>query len=734
MKPVPFESFSYPFFDFTYKADHVKLVDAFLNPGYTLPTSKGLKGLYVHIPFCETICRFCPFVKSVGSEERVAQYITALETELRFIGDAERFKSWEIDAIYFGGGTPSVLNNEQITRLFQAIRRNLRLAENCEITFEMEAKSVTREKLLCLKELGTTRVSFGLQTFDPAIRPILNLTPTQEQLEETIALFAEIFPDNNMDMIVGLPGQDEEAMFRDLEKAIASKISSISIYPMDYVMTLPSLLDRIRRKEIPAPPDAPRLKTIEQARGPLRFQRGEAYALVNLGELYLDQGRYEQALTFTEDGLSLARRLKDSYVIHCSLTQLAMIYLLIGDKTTPMLLMAEIEQPEEQGMTISYEYALREITYGTILLYQERYKEAIDLLTKIAGVLETIGLVREQLLVKVRIAAGHLALKQVSAVRSCLNEIAALLAKHKNYEYLVIMEIGRHPQLMQNNLLLPETQWLQHLRYPEKAGSKEEEQSVPSTNSLTTHREEIRIVALGEPTIFVQEQPITRWRMARAIEMFFFLLDCKRAMRKEQIITALWPTVDEQTDHTFHTTLYYLRKALGGECIIAQAGSYALQLAAKYGEVSYDVTAFQQHHATARQALADEDDTRARSELLAMMDLYHGEYVQSFYSDWCSFRRNELRNAYLDARRSLAQIAWRAEAFDEGVIHWQHMLTIDTCQEEAHYGIMRCYARQGKRGLALRQYQHCKEILQQELAVPPGASLQNLYRYLAGTS
>ena len=255
MEAVPFESFSYPFFDFTYKADHAKLVDAFLNPTEASWKNRGRKGLYVHIPFCDTICRFCPFVKSVGTTERIEQYVAAVETELRLIGATERFTAWAIDSIYIGGGTPSVLNETQLTRLFESIRTNLHLTDDCEITMEMEAKSVSREKLLCLKQLGATRVSFGLQTFDPEIRPILNLTPTQEQLDNTIALFAEIFPDNNMDMIVGLPGQDMEAMFRDLEKAAECGISSISIYPMDYVMTLPNFLDRMRRGEIPAPPD-----------------------------------------------------------------------------------------------------------------------------------------------------------------------------------------------------------------------------------------------------------------------------------------------------------------------------------------------------------------------------------------------------------------------------------------------------------------------------------------------
>lgn len=255
LAPVPFESFSYPFFDFT-KADHVKVVDAFLNPPDELPKNHGRKGLYIHIPFCTSICRFCPFVKGVGTHERIDAYVAALETELRLVGTTRRVASWTFDSIYIGGGTPSVLEIAHMERLFAAIKQSLHIATNCEISFEMEAKSVSREKLLCLRQMGVTRVSFGLQTFDAAIRPHLNLTASAEEVAQTIALFAELFPDgNNMDMIVGLPGQSEEAMYRDLERAVASGISSISIYPMDYVMTLPSFLEQIQQGAIPAPAD-----------------------------------------------------------------------------------------------------------------------------------------------------------------------------------------------------------------------------------------------------------------------------------------------------------------------------------------------------------------------------------------------------------------------------------------------------------------------------------------------
>ena len=219
--------------------------------------------------------------------------------------------------------------------------------------------------------------------------------------------------------------------------------------------------------------------------------------------------------------------------------------------------------------------------------------------------------------------------------------------------------------------------------------------------------------------------------MARAMELFFFLLDRDQPISKESILTALWPEFDEQTNQTFHSTLHQLRKVLGESSIVFRAGGYRLDLAARYGgRVFYDVKAFQGYHLAAEQSLARQDEASARAALLKMVALYRGDYGRPFYNDWCRLRRDELRAAYLEARRQLAELAWRAQAWGESAGHWRHMLLLDNCLEEAHCGLMRCYLRQGKRGAALRQYQSCQKILQQELGIQPGPALQHLYEHL----
>lgn len=231
--------------------------------------------------------------------------------------------------------------------------------------------------------------------------------------------------------------------------------------------------------------------------------------------------------------------------------------------------------------------------------------------------------------------------------------------------------------------------------------------------------------------MLLDEQPIKRWRMAHAMELFFFLLDADHPVSKEALLTALWPEYDKQTTQIFHNTIYQLRKLFGDASVIYSPAGYSLDMAACYGEqVWYDVQLFQQQRIAAERALAQGNEGLATEALLKMVQLYRGDYGRAFYNEWCTFRRDDLRIAYLEAQRQLALMAWNAEAWSESADHWRQMLRLDNCLEEAHYGLMRCYVRQGKRGAALRQYQSCQENLQKELGVQPGQAIESLHQRL----
>lgn len=468
------------------------------------------------------------------------------------------------------------------------------------------------------------------------------------------------------------------------------------------------------------------------------FEREESYILVNLGSVYQDEERYDQSLKILEEGLGLARQLRDNYLTNCCLCYLAMTYLLMGDASTAMLLLSETNLPAHDE-SIGYERAIHDLTYSSILLHQKHYDEACTYLAALETALKKADLRRELLRVKVRIAACELAQGNKAEAINHLDEIRAIL-ENQDYGQLVLLALRRHSALYESVKKLPELGNLRTLLHIERPVQESEETSASRSAPLaplhaTTIEPKLKIQAFGEPAVFLVGKPITRWRMARSMELFFFLLDAGRPTRKEQIITALWPQVDEQINQTFHSTIYYLRKALNDSYLVSHGGMYSLDLSALDNDMmQYDVALFKEKYEQAKQFLASENDEEAKKVLLAMVELYQGDYVQPFYSDWCSFRRDELRRIYLETRNLLAQIAWRQEEFDESASHWQYMLEMDNWIEEAHYGLMRYYIRTGKRGLALRQYQRCVETLQQELGAQPGPAIQSLYQRLISTS
>lgn len=479
------------------------------------------------------------------------------------------------------------------------------------------------------------------------------------------------------------------------------------------------------------------LQALELARTSLHDQRCEAYALANLGSVYIEQAMYTQALTCCEDSLLLAYQCGNRSLVNATLSNMAITHLLMGDTSSALLFAQKMTIQAGDEQTISYEYVGREITYGMIEFYQGRYDEAYTRLARLHKGLNANSLRRVQLQVKLRLAACQLARQRQAEAVHLLEEIVDLFASNDGYKQLVHVELRWQPALLQTVKSLPRLARLREiLELPaDEPRAAAASQSVSGGLLVQPRLSRLSIRAFGEPVVFIDDQPVRRWRMARAMELFFFLLESATPLSKEQIITALWPQFDEQINQTFHSTLHHLRKLIGESCLLFRANGYSLNLAACYGEnVWYDVQEFQTLHREASQALVHAGDEAARKAFLRMVELYQGDYGRPFYSDWCTLKRDELCTLYLEAQRQLAHIAWRQQAYDECVHHWRQLLRRDNCQEEAHYGIMLCYLRQEKRSAALRQYHACKETLQQELGLQPGGAIEKLYQRLVASA
>lgn len=443
-----------------------------------------------------------------------------------------------------------------------------------------------------------------------------------------------------------------------------------------------------------------------------RLMSSKAYAFLGLGELEWTRQRFTEALMHLEEASSLARQLEDRYLRNNILNMQALVYLRLGDTYTAQYLQKQTSLQTNE--TRSYESVFSNLVQGTLRLAQEDYDAARCLLEEVIHLTSETGIQWLQVQALMRLAACFLAQANRTQAKSALQQAVALNTKG-DHDCTLQVELQAYPALQ--SLLA------------------EKDEKSDAIEIHLSAKERLHISALGEPTVLIDTAPVTRWRMARAMELYFFLLESHQPLRKDQIIDALWPEPDdiERVNQTFRSTLYYLRQVMGEASLVQQSGLYRLDLRATYGQFWYDVVLFEEQQRIARTALEEKDDECAAQAFQQMVDLYQGDYVQAFYSDWCIPRRDELRTSFMEAHRQLALIAWHGEEWEKCLLHWQHLLTLDPCLEAAHYGVMRSYLRQGKRNMALRQYQRCCKELREQLGIEPGPALQKLRQHLTST-
>lgn len=477
---------------------------------------------------------------------------------------------------------------------------------------------------------------------------------------------------------------------------------------------------------------------LEQARAS-GFTDSSAYALFNLGTNALDQSDLAKALEYFDEGLQLARKIGDQRLVNQYLCELSMAYLLLQDLTTAQLLLAQTTVTSSRITDqLGYESLGFELISCTVLLYNHEFANAAQRLSAFESLAKQAQRKRLQIEGLVRLAICHYSLNQPDEMEVAMTKVVHLVT-HGAFEHVPIIEFQRFPNFWHAVKQLPNTACLDVWR-----SNSSPEQEEPLEHVIDAVQElhvslpssaRLQICALGEPSVLVDGVPITRWHLAKSLELCFFLLDCQRRIHRKKIIEALWSEDEEYADQTVRSVFHYLRKALGKDCLDSQGGMYMLDLHKVYGEqIWYDVAIFQQHQIQVRQTLEEEDQAIAENHLRAMIDLYRGDYVQSFYSDWCVPRREALRTQCLDVYRELAHLLWRQERWEDSLVCWQQLVALAPYDEEAHEGTMRCYLRLGKRGLAVQQYHRCKEVLQRELALLPGTPLQKLYQRITNNA
>ena len=190
--------------------------------------------IYIHIPFCVKKCDYCDFLSGSQDEATRKIYVEKLIEEIRTHNKQNRsIHNEKVITVFLGGGTPSILEKNQITAIFDALRENFDVAEDAEITIEANPGTVTAEKLQAYKKCGINRISFGLQSTNNEELKLLGRIHTYEEFLESYQLARACgFENINVDLISAIPKQTVSSWEETLQKVIGLEPEHISAYSL----------------------------------------------------------------------------------------------------------------------------------------------------------------------------------------------------------------------------------------------------------------------------------------------------------------------------------------------------------------------------------------------------------------------------------------------------------------------------------------------------------------------
>lgn len=213
------------------------------------------RSCYIHVPFCAKVCDYCDFYRVIHNPEREGRYVEAVAREIDLRLKSEEDGMPQLETLYFGGGTPTVLSGDSWRRIFATIRERFTFAPDIEVTIEANPESATLEKLTLLREVGANRVSFGAQSFDPANLLRLGRIHSAAQIRAAVENARRAgFANASIDLIYGLPDETDQSLLSDLQQAIALEPQHISFYALTLEGDVP-MRHQAERGEISLPND-----------------------------------------------------------------------------------------------------------------------------------------------------------------------------------------------------------------------------------------------------------------------------------------------------------------------------------------------------------------------------------------------------------------------------------------------------------------------------------------------
>lgn len=199
-----------------------------------------IEAVYIHIPFCNTICNYCDFCKMFYNEKIVDNYLIALEKEIKKIYNGDVIKT-----IYIGGGTPSSLTTKQLEKLFNIVKL-FNLSSKYEYTIEVNVNDITIEKLKLFKKNKINRISIGIETINNKFANFLNREINKKKFTEKINIVKKYFKNINIDLMYAFPNEKIEDLEKDLQFIEAINVPHISIYSLIIEEHTKIYIDKVR--------------------------------------------------------------------------------------------------------------------------------------------------------------------------------------------------------------------------------------------------------------------------------------------------------------------------------------------------------------------------------------------------------------------------------------------------------------------------------------------------------
>ena len=214
-----------------------------------------MSGIYIHIPFCKQACHYCDFHFSTSMKKK-DEMVLALAKELQLRKDEFQYDAEFpcIETIYFGGGTPSVLNVEDIKLLIDTVRQNYPVSQNPEITLEANPDDLSEENLKAFAAIGISRLSIGIQSFFEEDLKLMHRAHDSVQAKKCLELATRYFDNISLDLIYGIPGMTNERWRQNIETALSFGIPHISSYALT-VEPKTALNKLIQTGKVDAPKD-----------------------------------------------------------------------------------------------------------------------------------------------------------------------------------------------------------------------------------------------------------------------------------------------------------------------------------------------------------------------------------------------------------------------------------------------------------------------------------------------